>query len=70
MNKPISRFVTAGPAIAAFALVASPALAQQRDPAYQAARTAGQVGEKIGNYKGCASINGHRTRQSHWLFTV
>lgn len=52
MNKPISRFVTAGAAIAAFALVASPALAQQRDPAYQAARTAGQVGEKMDGYLG------------------
>ncbi len=35
----------------AIALIAAPALAQ-RDPAYQAARTAGQVGEKPDGYLG------------------
>lgn len=38
-------------AVAALGLVAAPAFAQ-RDPAYQAARTAGQVGEKMDGYLG------------------
>lgn len=38
-------------ALAALGMLASPALAQ-RDPAYQAARTAGQVGEKMDGYLG------------------
>ena len=37
--------------IAATLLVATPALAQ-RDPAYDAARSAGQVGEKMDGYLG------------------
>ena len=41
----------AAAAIAVLGLVAAPAFAQ-RDPAYQAARTAGQVGEKMDGYLG------------------
>ena len=41
----------AAAAIAALGLVAAPAAAQ-RDPAYQAARDAGQVGEKMDGYLG------------------
>ena len=37
---------------AAAALVAAPAAAQQRDPAYAAARASGQVGEKMDGYLG------------------
>lgn len=43
----------AGAAIAA--AVAVPAAAQQRDPAYAAARAAGQVGERIDGYLGIVS---------------
>jgi uncharacterized protein YdbL (DUF1318 family) len=38
-------------ALAALALIA-PASAQQRDPAYSAARASGQVGEKVDGYLG------------------
>lgn len=38
-------------ALAALALIA-PASAQQRDPAYAAARSSGQVGEKVDGYLG------------------
>ena len=41
----------AAAALALLGLVAAPAAAQ-RDPAYQAARTAGQVGEKMDGYLG------------------
>ncbi|WEK47299.1 MAG: YdbL family protein [Candidatus Andeanibacterium colombiense] len=41
----------AAAALAVLGLVAAPALAQ-RDPAYQAARTAGEVGEKMDGYLG------------------
>lgn len=41
----------AAAALAALGLVAAPAMAQ-RDPAYQQARSAGQVGEKMDGYLG------------------
>lgn len=43
--------LTIGAALLAAGLVAAPALAQ-RDPAYQAARSSGQVGEKMDGYLG------------------
>ena len=46
--KPTTRLIAASLAIAS---LATPALAQ-RDPAYAAARAAGQVGEKIDGYLG------------------
>jgi hypothetical protein len=39
-------------ALAAIAALAVPVLAQQRDPAYDAARAAGQIGEKVDGYLG------------------
>jgi len=45
------RHTAAAAAIAAAVLVAAPALAE-RDPAYDAARAAGQVGEKMDGYLG------------------
>ena len=48
--------------IAAIALVA-PASAQQRDPAYAAARASGQVGEKIDGYLGFPSAPSAETRR-------
>ncbi|UYV15047.1 YdbL family protein [Porphyrobacter sp. ULC335] len=39
-------------ALAVLGAVAAPALAQQRDPAYAAARSAGQVGEQPDGYLG------------------
>ena len=45
------KFMPATAAILALGLVAAPALAQ-RDPAYAAARSAGQVGEKMDGYLG------------------
>lgn len=47
--------LAAGSAVLAFLMVASPASAQQRDPAYAAARAAGQVGEKTDGYLGFPS---------------
>lgn len=44
--------LAAGGAALAFLMVAAPASAQQRDPAYAAARAAGQVGEKTDGYLG------------------
>ncbi|WP_120715802.1 YdbL family protein [Tsuneonella amylolytica] len=43
--------ITAAAAAAATGLIAAPALAQ-RDPAYEAARSSGQVGEKMDGYLG------------------
>lgn len=51
MKSQMKHLFRAGAAIAALAMVTSPALAN-RDPAYQAARTAGQVGEKMDGYLG------------------
>ena len=42
-------------AMAALGLAASPALSQQRDPAYAAARAAGTVGEQPDGYLGIVS---------------
>ena len=39
-------------AVFAFAAIAVPALGQARDPAYEAARAAGQVGEQVDGYLG------------------
>jgi uncharacterized protein len=39
-------------ALAAGVALAVPALAQQRDPAYDAARSSGQIGEKVDGYLG------------------
>ncbi|MFM5886430.1 MAG: YdbL family protein [Novosphingobium sp.] len=44
--------LAAGSAALAFLMVAAPASAQNRDPAYAAARSAGQVGEKTDGYLG------------------
>ena len=44
-----------GTAVVAAVAVAGTAYAQQRDPAYSAARAAGQVGEKIDGYLGFPS---------------
>jgi uncharacterized protein len=38
--------------VISLAVLAAPAIAQQRDPAYAAARAAGQVGEKTDGYLG------------------
>ena len=38
--------------VGVLAVLATPLIAQQRDPAYAAARAAGQVGEKIDGYLG------------------
>jgi len=43
--------ITAAAAAAAIGVIAAPALAQ-RDPAYEAARSSGQVGEKMDGYLG------------------
>lgn len=48
--------------LAAFALVA-PASAQQRDPAYAAARASGQVGEKVDGYLGFPTAPSAETRR-------
>ena len=48
--------------IAAIALIA-PASAQQRDPAYAAARASGQVGEKVDGYLGFPSAPSAETRR-------
>ena len=48
--------------LAAIALVA-PASAQQRDPAYAAARASGQVGEKVDGYLGFPSAPSAETRR-------
>ena len=50
MNAMMRLFAAAG--LGAVLALATPALAQQRDPAYQAARAAGQVGEKPDGYLG------------------
>ncbi|MFC0588015.1 YdbL family protein [Novosphingobium aquiterrae] len=44
--------LAAGGAALAFLMVTAPASAQQRDPAYAAARASGQVGEKTDGYLG------------------
>ena len=51
MNKQFKNLFHAAAALAVLGMMASPAAAQ-RDPAYQAARTAGQVGEKMDGYLG------------------
>ena len=47
-----STLAGAGWAVLAALALAAPAAAQQRDPAYAAARASGQVGEKIDGYLG------------------
>lgn len=42
--------------MSALAVLAAPAIAQQRDPAYAAARSAGQVGEKTDGYLGFPTV--------------
>ena len=49
-------------AIAALTLVA-PVSAQQRDPAYAAARSSGQVGEKVDGYLGFPTAPSHEIRR-------
>ena len=51
MNQ-LSKRLFATTLIAAGLALAGPALAQGRDPAYQAARSAGQVGEKMDGFLG------------------
>ncbi|MFM5917157.1 MAG: YdbL family protein [Novosphingobium sp.] len=46
---------TASLAIIAGAVLAAPAIGQARDPAYEAARAAGQVGEQVDGYLGFPS---------------
>ena len=52
-NTILTKAFGAAAALAALGLVAAPAMAQ-RDPAYQQARSAGQVGEKMDGYLGIA----------------
>ncbi|MBS0476604.1 MAG: YdbL family protein [Proteobacteria bacterium] len=47
--------LVAGSAALAFLIASAPAAAQNRDPAYAAARAAGQVGEKTDGYLGFPS---------------
>lgn len=47
-----SRFARAGWAALAALVLVAPAAAQQRDPAYAAARASGAVGEKVDGYLG------------------
>lgn len=47
-----SKFAKAGWAVLAAIALVAPASAQQRDPAYAAARSSGQVGEKVDGYLG------------------
>ena len=49
MNRTFAAALAGGLILSGFA---APAFAQQRDPAYQAARSAGQVGEKPDGYLG------------------
>ncbi|MEY4238718.1 MAG: hypothetical protein RL339_1319 [Pseudomonadota bacterium] len=49
-------------ALAALVLIA-PASAQQRDPAYAAARSSGQVGEKVDGYLGFPTAPSAETRR-------
>ena len=50
-----SAFAGAGWAVLAALVLVAPASAQQRDPAYAAARASGQVGEKVDGYLGFPS---------------
>jgi len=58
----ISLRTTAIAAALAVGLVASPALAD-RDPAYEAARAAGQVGEKMDGYLGVVGASNAQVQQ-------
>lgn len=48
--------------VVSLAVLAAPAIAQQRDPAYAAARAAGQVGEKTDGYLGFPVTPGQAVR--------
>ena len=48
--------------VVSLAVLAAPAIAQQRDPAYAAARAAGQVGEKTDGYLGFPVAPGQAVR--------
>jgi len=50
-HRTLAKALVGGLVLAGLALTA-PALAQGRDPAYQAARTAGQVGEQVDGFLG------------------
>jgi len=52
MMSKFNPILAAGSAALAVLVMAAPASAQQRDPAYAAARAAGQVGEKTDGYLG------------------
>lgn len=52
MTARFNRLAAAGAALVGAALLAAPAAQAQRDPAYQAARQAGQVGEQPDGYLG------------------
>ena len=58
-----SALAAAGWAVLAALALAAPASAQQRDPAYAAARASGQVGEKIDGYLGFPSAPSAETRR-------
>ncbi|MBN8501060.1 MAG: YdbL family protein [Sphingomonadales bacterium] len=60
-HSPLAVFA-GGVALAALAM-AAPAAAQQRDPAYAAARAAGQVGEKADGYLGYPSAPSAEVRR-------
>jgi len=64
IHTPHSRFaLVAGGVALALVAVAGPATAQQRDPAYAAARAAGQVGEKVNGYLGYPSAPNAEVRR-------
>lgn len=52
MTARFNRVAAIGAALVGAALLAAPAAQAQRDPAYQAARNAGQVGEQVDGYLG------------------
>lgn len=58
-----SRLAAAGWAGLAAIVLVEPASAQQRDPAYAAARASGQVGEKVDGYLGFPSAPSAETRR-------
>jgi len=49
------RLAVQAAAVVALAAIAVPALSQPRDPAYEAARAAGQIGEQVDGYLGFPS---------------
>lgn len=58
-----SALAQAGWAVLAALVLTVPASAQQRDPAYAAARSSGQVGEKVDGYLGFPAAPSAETRR-------